>query len=157
LLVAVAMSIVSLSPVRATSPLLHGSTAVSAGALAPCIDAYCTAFFTAGCPSAMAQPDAATTSIADVSRLNGQSLFFSWHDLSTTAYDAAAPSTGAQAPPVARVAFYVAFGCTAPNWFAFALTSDPLHRTTTYTIPKGASWLLVESLDISGQGSWSAS
>jgi hypothetical protein len=105
----------------------------------------------------MAQRDGVTTSIVDVSGLNGQTLVFSWNDLSTSGYDTLAPYTDTQHPPVARLVFYVAAGCHAPAWSAFVLTTDPGHRSASFTIPSGATWLLVESLDISGHGSWSAS
>lgn len=149
--------LVSLAPEARATPTLQGRAAGSSGVDGFCRDPYCAGFFAAGCPEALARSDGATASIVDVTDQAGKSFTFSFEDITTKAYDAN-PTIGWKLQ--SRVAFFVADSCPVPDVqghpFAFTLGTRPDQRSKTYTLPRGATWLIVEPLDNAVDVHWRA-
>ena len=149
---AIAVAALIVAPPAQGAPSVRGSTHISTGPFVPC-SASCAPFFEAGCPADMAEPDGVTTSIVDMTQFRGETLTFEWADVSTQFYDDLEPHADS-ATPRARVFFYEIAGCTQPPWFSFVLNSSRDGRSTTWTVSDDATWLLVESADVSGAAEW---
>src|SRR5688500_7454334 len=80
----------TLTPGAQANPVLEGGTRATTGIRYGCEGAYCMSFRSAGCPEAMAKAHGVTTSIVDVSELEGKPLTFTWRDATTALNDAGA-------------------------------------------------------------------
>jgi hypothetical protein len=147
--------LLGIAPAAHATPPLHGSMAAATDLYGFCFeDPGCAAFFTAGCPDALARPDGATISIAPVDRaLWDKTLTFSWSDLSTAAYDAMQATVGTGFGGDMYV--FLVGGCEMPPGLpSFTLTARPEGRSQAVTIPAGTRWVVAWSLPGTANVKW---
>lgn len=157
------MLALGLTPGASAAPALQGSIAAGHDFHAFCnTSGPCAAFFTAGCPSALAAADGAGVSIVDVSRLGGQTLTFSYRDSDTDFYDQhhntfQVDQYNVTPGGVGQVFFYFTPSCTTPGWPDMVLNRQPVAaRSQAFTVPLGSKWLAVRSTFGSTNLHWQA-